>query len=172
VKPKITFLNGRLQSIYAFHQLPYKILSQDSGNPEKSQSVLGKAVLRWHSTRYHHATLSNTATCAQESFGKPFSLSTVGLCIKKCHLNLCYARRKLSISSMWRCRRVLWAWAHLRWSRRKWKCLLWSDVSMFQLVLGRKWNSPKDKRDQPDFHQRRKANICPGIEVYQCKGYG
>jgi len=32
-----------------------------------------------------------------------------------------------------------------------------SDESMFQLVFVRKWNralSPKDKRDQPDFHQR------------------
>jgi len=41
---KITFLNARLQSIYAFHHLPFIILSQDSGNPEESQSVLGKAV--------------------------------------------------------------------------------------------------------------------------------
>jgi len=41
---KITFLNARLQRMYPFHHLPYIILSQDSGNPEKSQSVLGKAV--------------------------------------------------------------------------------------------------------------------------------
>jgi len=39
-------------------------------------------------------------------------------------------KEMLYISSMWRCRRVLWAWAHLRWPRRKWKCLL----------FGTKWN--------------------------------
>jgi len=43
-KKKITSLNARLQSIYAFHNLPYIILSHDSGIPKKSQSVLGKAV--------------------------------------------------------------------------------------------------------------------------------
>jgi len=41
---KITFLNARLQSIYAFHHLPHIILSQVSGNPEKSQYVLSKTV--------------------------------------------------------------------------------------------------------------------------------
>ena len=133
--------------------------------------------LRWHCMRNHHATLLNTATCAQEVFRKPFLLNTVWPCIKKWHLNLCYTRRKLYISSMWRCRRVLWAWAHLTWSRRQWECVLWSDESMFQLVFGKKWtlSSQSQRRKGPTRLSpatSAKANICPGIEVQRCKRYG
>ena len=67
--------------------------------------------------------------------------------IKKCNLNLCYARRNLFISSMQRCQRVLCARAHLRWSRSP--CF-----SLFFGKNGHRVLSPKDERDHPDFHQR------------------
>jgi len=57
--------------------------------------------------RNHHATVLHAATCAQQHFGKPFSLNTVWRWIKKCNSNLCFARRKLYICSMQRCCWVL-----------------------------------------------------------------
>jgi len=83
--------------------------------------------------------MSNKATCL-EYFGKLLSLDTVCRCIMKCNSNLYYARRKLYICSMQRSCQVLSARAHLRWSKRQWKCVMWSDESKFQLVLGKKQN--------------------------------
>jgi len=61
--------------------------------------------------------------------------------------------------------------AHLRWSRRQWKGVLWSDATMFQLVLGKNRHrvvSPKEERDQPDFHQRQvqeQTSVLRGASV-------
>jgi len=107
--------------------------------------------------RNHQATVLNIGTSTREYFGKLLSLNTVCRCIKKSNLNLCYARRNIYISSIQRCRQVLWARAHLRWSKRQWKCVPWSDESTFQHVFGKNGHrvlSPKDDRGQPDFHQR------------------
>ncbi len=35
-----------------------------------------------------------------------------------------------------KCRRVLWAKAHLKWSVSKWKSVLWSDESKFDILVG------------------------------------
>jgi len=59
--------------------------------------------LRWHCTRSRHATLSNTATCSTLENHFHWTQSDA-VCIKKCHLNLCYAGWKLYI--LW-CQRVL-----------------------------------------------------------------
>jgi len=71
--------------------------------------------------RNRHATQLNIATWVLEYFGKPLSLHTVKCCTKY-NSNRCYARRKLYNCSMQRWHQVLWARAHLRWSRRQWKC--------------------------------------------------
>jgi len=51
---------------------------------------------------------------------------------------------------------ISYIWRYLCYSYL-WKCVLWSDESMFQLVLGKNRHrvlSSKDERDHPDFHQR------------------
>ena len=35
--------------------------------------------------------------------------------------------------------RVLWTWAPLRWTERQWTHALWSDESVFQLLLTQRW---------------------------------
>ncbi len=35
-----------------------------------------------------------------------------------------------------KCRRVLWAKAHLKWTVSKWKSVLWSDESKFDILVG------------------------------------
>jgi len=46
--------------------------------------------------------------------------------------------------------------SYLRWSKRQWECVLLSDESMFQLVLGKNRHGvhgPKNERDNPEFHK-------------------
>ncbi len=35
-----------------------------------------------------------------------------------------------------KCRRVMWAKAHLKWTVSKWKSVLWSDESKFDILVG------------------------------------
>ena len=80
--------------------------------------------------------MMDIATWARENFGKSLSLNTDRHCIKKCNLKLYYLKRKASINYVQKCHQVLWAQSNLRWTERQWKCVLWSDESTFQLVLG------------------------------------
>ncbi len=141
------------------------------GQVRKPQlNVLELWALRWHCIRDRHAAVLNIATWAQEYFRKLLSITTVCCCIKKCNLNICYSRRKLYINSMQRCRWILWAGAHLRCSKRQWKCVLYSDESTFQLVSGKngfRVLSPKVQRDHPDFHYRQKQKQT-SVMVWGC----
>lgn len=125
---------------------------------------------RCHCVRNRHATVVNTATCTQGYFGKPVSLNIVRRCIKKYSLKLDYARRKPCINSMQKRHRVLCAWAHLRWTERRWKNVLYSDESTFQVVVflgGKtdvKFSVPKTKGAKP--------NIFHGMGVHQCPCMG
>ena len=67
-----------------------------------------------------------------------------------------YAKRKAFINFAPKHRRVLWARSHLRWTKRQWECVLWSDVSTFQLVFGkrRRWILRiRNEKDHPDCCQ-------------------
>ena len=71
--------------------------------------------------------------------------------IKKCNMKLYYAKRKAFINFAQKRRRVLWALRH-------WKCVLWSDESTFQLVIGKNGHliiCAKDEKDHPDCYQRK-----------------
>ncbi len=119
-------------------------------------NVLDLWPLRWHCKRALHAAVWSIATWAQEYYGKLLSFNTVCSCIEKYNVNLCYTRRNLYINSRQKHQGVLWARAHLRLSKRQWKCVLWSDESTLQLVLGENRQqivSPEDERDHPDFSQ-------------------
>ncbi len=59
--------------------------------------------------------------------------TTVG---KRCQLKLYHAKRKPYVNMVQKCRRVLWAKAHLKWTVSKWKSVLWSDESKFDILVG------------------------------------
>ncbi|KAK3545341.1 hypothetical protein QTP70_004064 [Hemibagrus guttatus] len=54
-------------------------------------------------------------------------------------------------------RRFLWAKAHLKWTVAKWKTVLWSDESKFEVrfgKLGRHVIRTKEDKDNPSCYQR------------------
>ncbi len=55
-----------------------------------------------------------------------------------------------------KCRRVLWAKAHLKWTVSKWKSVLWSDESKFDILVGnhgRRILWAKEEGDLPACYQ-------------------
>ncbi len=53
--------------------------------------------------------------------------------------------------------RVLWAKAHLKWTVSKWKSVLWSDESKFDILAGNHGRCvlrAKEEGDLPACHQR------------------
>ncbi len=56
-----------------------------------------------------------------------------------------------------KCRRVLWAKAHLKWTVSKWKSVLWSDESKFGMLVGNHGCCvlrAKEEGDLPGCYQR------------------
>ena len=69
-----------------------------------------------------------------------------GVSKKKPYLNMIQKRR-----------RFLWAKAHLKWTVAKWKTVLWSDESKFEVLfgkLGRHVIRTKEDKDNPSCYQR------------------
>ncbi len=55
-----------------------------------------------------------------------------------------------------KCHRVLWAKTHLKWTVSKWKSVLWSDESKFDILVGNHRCHvlrAKEKGDLPACHQ-------------------
>ncbi len=70
---------------------------------------------------------------------------------------------------------VLWAKTHLKWTASKWKSVLWSDESKFDIVVenhGRRVLRAKEERDLPAFHHR-SVQKPVSLMVWGCKStYG
>ncbi len=73
---------------------------------------------------------------AQEYFQKPLSVNTICRAICRCQLKLYHAKRKPCVNMVQKPRRVLWAKAHLKWTVSKWKSVLWSNESKFDIIFG------------------------------------
>ncbi len=54
----------------------------------------------------------------------------------RCQLKLYHAGSKPYVNMVLKCRRVLWTEAHLKWTVSKWKSVLWSDESKFDILVG------------------------------------
>ncbi len=79
---------------------------------------------------------------------------SIRLC--RCQLKLYHAKRKPYINMVQKRRRVLWAKAHLKWTVSKWKSVLWSDESKFDILVGnhrRRVLQAKEEGDLPACHQ-------------------
>ncbi len=123
------------------------IFSKDSEKLEKSLHVRDKAEdLSWMPVVF--GPLDNTASLidmilsfditkwAQEYFQKPLSVNTICRAICRCQLNIYHAKRKPYVNMVQKYHRVLWAKAHLKWIVSKWKRVLWSDESKFNILVG------------------------------------
>ncbi len=94
---------------------------------------------------------------AQEYFQKPLSVNTIRRAICRCQLKLYHEKRKTYVNMVQKCRRVLWAKAHLKWTVSNWKSVLWSDKSKFDILVGnhgRRVLRAKEEGDLPACYQR------------------
>ena len=101
--------------------------------------------------------------------------NTVRGYICKCKLKLYYAKRKPYINNTQKRRWLLWARAHLRWTDAKWKSVLTSDESTFQIIFGNcgccvLW--AKEEKEHLDCYQR-KVQKPASVMVWGCvSGHG
>ncbi len=135
---KTTFFNVKLQRLCKSHHLQCITSSKDSEKLEKSLCVRdrGLRALRRHCITHRHDSVIDITKWAQEYFQKPLSVNTIRRAICRCQLKLYHAKRKPYVNMVQKCRRVLWAKAHLKWTVSKWKSVLWSDESKFDILVG------------------------------------
>ncbi len=113
--------------------------------------------LRRHCITYRNATVIEITTWAQEYFQKTFSVNTIHRAIRRCRLKLYRSKKKPYLNMIQKRRRFLWAKTHLKWTVAKWKTVLWSDESKFEVLfgkLGRHVIRTKEDKDNPSCYQR------------------
>ncbi len=113
--------------------------------------------LRRHCITYRNATVMEITTWAQEYFQKTLSVNTIHCAIRRCRLKLYRSKKKPYLNMIQKRRRFLWAKAHLKWTVAKWKTVLWSDESKFEVLfgkLGRHVIWTKEDKDNPSCYQR------------------
>ncbi len=124
----------------------HNIISKVSEKLEKSLCVRDKAEdLCWMpmvfgpQTNYithRHDSVTDITKWAQEYFQKPLSVNTIRRAICRCQLKLYHAKRKPYVNMVQKRHRVLWAKAHLKCTVSKWKSVLRSDKSKFDILVG------------------------------------
>ncbi len=88
---------------------------------------------------------------------EPLSVNTIHRAICRCQLKLFHAKRKPYVNMVQKRRRVLWVKSHLKWTVSKWKRVLWSDESKFDILVGnhgRRDLRAKEEGDLPVCYQR------------------
>ncbi len=113
--------------------------------------------LRRHCITYRNVTVMEITTWAQEYFQKTLSVNTIHCDICRCRLKLYRSKKKPYLNMIQKRRRFLWAKAHLKWTVAKWKTVLWSDESKFEVLfgkLGRHVIRTKEDKDNPSCYQR------------------
>ncbi|KAK3552021.1 hypothetical protein QTP70_031592, partial [Hemibagrus guttatus] len=113
--------------------------------------------LRRHCITYRNATVMEIATWAQEYFQKTLSVNTIHHAIHGCRLKLYRSKKKPYLNMIQKRRRFLWAKAHLKWTVAKWKTVLWSDQSKFEVLFGKLGHHvirTKEDKDNPSCYQR------------------
>ncbi len=158
----------KLQRVWSYHHLQCIISSKDSENLEQSLCVRVKAgkpywmpvifgPLDGTAITYRNATVMEITTWAQEYFQKTLSVNTIHRAIRRCRLKLYRSKKKPYLNMIQKRRRFLWAKAHLKWTVAKWKTVLWSDESKFEVLFGKlrcHVIRTKEDKDNPSCYQR------------------
>ncbi len=107
--------------------------------------------------RHWHDSVIDITKWAQEYFHKPLSVNTIHHAICRCQLKLYHAKSK-----------PYWTWSRSavvscgprlikKWTVSKWKSVLWSDESKFDILVGnhgRRVLRAKEEGDLPACYQR------------------
>ncbi len=112
----------------------------------------GLRALRRHCITHRHDSVIDITKWAQEYFQKPLLVNTIRRAICRCQLKLYHAKRKPYVNMVQKHHCVLWAKANLKWNVSKWKSVLWSDESKFDILVGnhgRRVLRAKEERDLP-----------------------
>ncbi len=114
-----------------------------------------------HCITHRHDYVTDITKWAQEYFQKPLSVNTIRRAICRCQLKLYHAKRKPYVNMVQKRHRVLWAKAYLNFFFKlivsKWKSVLWSDESKFDILVGNHGCCvlrAKEAGDLPACHQR------------------
>ncbi len=137
--------SNKLQRLCKSHHLQCITSSKDSEKLEKSLckgqgrrpllDARGLRTLSRHCVTHRHDSVIDITKWAQEYFQKPLSVNTIRHAIYRCKLKLDHAKRKPYVNMVQKCLRVLWAKAPLKWTVSKWKSVLWSDESKFDILV-------------------------------------
>uniref|UniRef100_A0A9J8B0X6 Tc1-like transposase DDE domain-containing protein n=1 Tax=Cyprinus carpio carpio TaxID=630221 RepID=A0A9J8B0X6_CYPCA len=122
-----------------------------------------------------NATVMEITTWAQEYFQKTLSVKTIHRAIRRCRLKLYRSKKKPYLNMIQKRRRFLWAKAHLKWTVAKWKTVLCSDESKFQVLfgkLGRHVIRTKEDKDNPSCYQRSHPDTIHVWGCFSSKGVG
>ncbi len=133
--------------------------------------------LRRHCITHRHDSVIDITKWAQEYFQKPLLVNTIRHAICRYQLKLYHAKRKPCLNMVQKCRCVLWAKAHLKWTVSKWKSVLWSDKSTFDILVGNHGCSvlrAKEEGDLPACYQLSVQNPASLMVwgVHKCIRYG
>ncbi len=96
----------------------------------------GLRTLRQHCITHLHDSVIDITKWAQEYFQKPLSVNKIRRAICRCQVKLYHAKKKPYVNMVQKHRRVPWAKAHLKLTVSKWKSVLWSDESKFDILVG------------------------------------
>jgi len=113
--------------------------------------------LKRHCTSNRNATVKEITEWAQEYFQKALSVNTIRRAFRRCQLKLYSAKRKPFLSKLHKLSRLHWARDNLKWSEAKWKTVLCSDESRFEVLygtLGRRVIRTREDKDNPSCYQR------------------
>ncbi|KAK3569638.1 hypothetical protein QTP86_002661 [Hemibagrus guttatus] len=83
-------------------------------------------------------------------------VNTIHRAIRRCRLKLYRSKKKPYLNMIQKRRHFLWAKAHLKWTVAKWKTVLWSDKSKFEVLFGklaRHVIRTKEDKDNPSCYQ-------------------
>ncbi len=130
----------------------------------------GLRALRRHCITHRHDSVIDITKWAQEYFQKPMSVNTIRHAICRCQLKLYHAKRKPYVNMVQKRHRVLWAKAHLKWTVSKWKSVLWSDESKFDILVGNHRRLVLRAKEEGDLSAcyRRSVQTPASLMVWGC----